>query len=117
MNDLEISIFFIGALIVRVFGKWLKRVIKQERPIPSNSYGMPSGRGVIVGYTLVYFLLIYPNMQNRTILTITLSSLFACYMKYYLREHSVEQLIAGFITGSILGLLAYGISRYLNKKI
>ena len=56
-------------------------------------------------------------MKNTTILTITLSSLFACYMKYHLREHSVEQLIAGFITGSSLGLLAYGISRYLNKKI
>lgn len=117
MNDLEISIFFIGALIVRVLGKWLKRVIKQERPIPSNSYGMPSGRGVIVGYTLVYFMLIYPNMKNTTLLTIIISSLFACYMKYHLREHSVEQLIAGFITGSSLGLLAYGISRYLNKKI
>ena len=55
MNDIEISVFFLYALFVRIFGKWLKRVIKESRPTPSESYGMPSGRGLIVGFTATYF--------------------------------------------------------------
>ena len=113
MKDKEISIFFVGAVIVRILGKWLKRVIKQPRPVPSNSYGMPSGRGVIVGYTATYFLLLFPNMSMYTKGIIYITSFLACYMKYYLREHSIKQLVAGLITGILLGYTAFKSLRYL----
>jgi len=113
MKDKEISVFFVGAVIVRIVGKWLKRAIKQPRPVPSNSYGMPSGRGVIVGYTATYFLLLFPNMSIEAKGIIYITSFLACYMKYYLREHSIKQLIAGLITGIILGYTAHYSLRYL----
>ena len=113
MRDKEISIFFIGAVLVRIIGKWLKRVIRQPRPVPSNSYGMPSGRGVIVGYTATYFFLLFPNMNMTTKYVILITSFFACWMKYYLREHSIKQLVAGLVTGIILGYIAYSSIQYV----
>jgi len=115
MDNIEISVFFIGALVVRVIGKWLKRVIKQDRPVPSNSYGMPSGRGVIVGFMATYFFLLFPNMENLTRLVIIISSFFAMWMKYYLLEHTIKQLIAGLVVGIAFGYSAYGVVFLLKK--
>ena len=115
MNDIEISVFFIFALVVRVIGKWLKRVIKQARPIKSNSYGMPSGRGIIVGFTAVYFFLLYPNMNKNTQAIIITASIFATYMKYYLREHTLLQLVVGLVCGILLGYTAYGTVILIKK--
>ena len=115
MDNIEISAFFIGAVVVRIIGKWLKRVIKQQRPIPSNSYGMPSGRGIIMGYTMMYFLLLFPNMNIYTKMVVLITTILACYMKYYLREHTIEQLIVGLVIGLILGYITYIIMRYYQK--
>lgn len=84
--------------------KVLKNIIKQSRPIKSKTYGMPSSRSSLLAFIITFMLLKY-NYNKKTKYLLVLFGLISIYMKYYLKEHSFKQLLAGIILGIIIGYI------------
>ena len=55
MNDKEILVFFSSILFLNIFVKLLKNLIKQDRPIKSNTYGMPSSKSTIITFIIIVY--------------------------------------------------------------
>ena len=104
-------LLFVGILFIILSVKVIKNIIKQERPIKNNTYGMPSSRSSLISFILTY-LILNNNYDYKTKGKICLLSLIIIFIKYIYEEHSIEQLIVGFIYGHIIGYLFY----YLGKK-
>ena len=104
MKDNE-AIKLLGGLTFTFFiVKILKKIIKQSRPIKTKTYGMPSSRSSLLAFIITFLLLNYKfNMKTKYII-ISLG-LISIYMKYYLKEHSFKQLLAGIILCIIIGYI------------
>ena len=104
MKDKEAIKFLGGILICYIVAKVLKRVIKQGRPIKGKTYGMPSSRSTVMTFIVVFLLMNYKFHDNTKVILIVLG-LLSLFMKYYLKEHSLNQLLAGFILGLIIAYI------------
>ena len=55
MNDKTALIFYIGIISLQYIVKFLKNIIKEDRPIKKNTYGMPSTKSAtlffIIGFS------------------------------------------------------------------
>jgi hypothetical protein len=112
MNDKEILVFFSSILFLNIFVKLLKKLIKQDRPIKSNTYGMPSSKSTIITFIITFLLNIH-NYKFSTNLIIICLGITTIFIKYIYQEHSLFQLCIG----SFIGLLVGTITSYFCNKI
>ena len=106
MNDKDAIKLLVGIFLSFVIAKVLKRIIKQGRPIKGKTYGMPSSRSTLMTFIVVFLLLSY-NFKDKTKFIIIVLGLLTLFMKYYLKEHSFNQLLAGFILGLLIAYIIY----------
>tara|TARA_B100000408_G_C10170690_1_gene170456 strand:+ start:248 stop:574 length:327 start_codon:yes stop_codon:yes gene_type:complete len=104
MKDKEAIKLLGGILFAFVLVKILKRIIKQSRPIKSETLGMPSSRSTIMAFIVVFLLLNY-KFKDETKILLFLFTFLTVYIKYYLKEHSFNQLVVGFILGTIIAYI------------
>lgn len=98
MNEVT---FMSGIFASFISSKVLKNIIKESRPVPSKTYGMPSSRSTVITFIVLY-LLQNEKLSNRDKALIIAMSSVLIYMKYHYLEHSIQQLIAGVILGSFI---------------
>ena len=98
MRELE---FMSGILASVVSSMALKDIIKEPRPVPSDSYGMPSTRATVVTFIVMYLLKNKQLTKRERGLIIAIGGALI-YMKYHSRKHSITQLIAGGALGALI---------------
>lgn len=113
MKENQIVLLLGGILFSQIISKILKNFIKQSRPIKTKTYGMPSSRATILSF-IVFYLILTNKLSNKSKFIIILIGLISLFMKYYLKEHSLSQLIVGVILGSIIAYIFYFISVYFS---
>ena len=116
-----LKIFFYGYIFNLVVNSLLKWFIKDPRPtndwkilqlgithhkrIGYEKYGMPSGHAQNCGFSLAFITLVFNNPFITTLyLIITLASLM---QRYLYKNHTILQLIVGFIIGLFTGYVTY----------
>tara|TARA_Y100000996_G_scaffold291516_1_gene230445 strand:+ start:1401 stop:1745 length:345 start_codon:yes stop_codon:yes gene_type:complete len=112
MSDVYICKFLFGLLFVIILIKILKRHIRQRRPSNKGKtdYGMPSTRAGIVFFIAIYLLMAHKNISRNTKIIIISFALLSSYMKYYLKEHTIAQLICGGLVGGCSAYLFHNIN-------
>lgn len=81
----------------------LKKYIKEERPVPSNTYGMPSGHAQMMWFIVWYNMNEIKNIYIQ--LFLFLSALFISYDRVRREKHTVKQVVVGTIIGSLFGYI------------
>lgn len=115
MNQKDIISLTMGILVLKLFTKILKYIIDQKRPNGLKG-GMPS---FLASYTMFFATYIYYtstcNVTCKVCLFLFL--LGTQYSKYYLREHSFNQLFVGNIIGFLFGLVVVKFQKlYLSYR-
>ena len=100
MNDKQIIVFFSSILFLNILIKLLKNLVKQSRPIRTNTYGMPSSKSAITCFIFVYLISIH-NYNKQTIVILIIISIMILFIKHLYKEHTLLQLIVGAIIGFI----------------
>ena len=108
MNDVEAIKLLSGILLSYLVAKILKKVIRQNRPIKGKTYGMPSSRSTVMSFIILFLVMKY-KFTIKTKIFLIIIGIVTLSMKYYLREHSISQLLFGLILGS---LIAYLFNKY-----
>jgi membrane-associated phospholipid phosphatase len=103
MNDKEAIKLLFGILLSYIIAKILKKLIKQSRP-KGKTYGMPSSRATVITF-IIFFLIMSYNFSMRTNIILILIGLATLLIKYYLKEHSINQLICGIILGCLIAYI------------
>ena len=91
---------FLGIISLQFIVKCLKVFIKEERPIKSNTYGMPSSKSATLCFIASYILMNH-TLKQSTQWIVIISLLLGIYIKYHINEHTLKQLIAGGILGCV----------------
>lgn len=112
MKDKNALIFFGGLVSLQYIIKFLKNIIKEDRPIKSKTFGMPSTKSATLFYTLGY-LIGTNNFKKNTIYLLILLSLIGLLYKLYYKEHSLKQIFIGSIIGISYSYLIIFISNYI----
>lgn len=127
-----LSFLLVGTLLNNVVNILLKLIIKEPRPstdkriieigvsngerISFDKFGMPSGHAQNCGFFTAFITLVLKN-PVVTGLYIVISCI-SLYQRYLYNNHTILQLIVGFIIGLILGYIAYTIGeKYIVKQI
>jgi len=115
-------LFYIaGTILNNILNIILKMIIKEPRPskdqkfieigvtngaiISFDKFGMPSGHAQNCGFSLAFITLVFNNPFITTIYLII--SLISIMQRYIYNNHTVLQLIIGFIIGLIAGYITY----------
>ena len=116
-----LSFFFYGYVFNLVVNSLLKWVLKEPRPtndlkilqlgvthtkrIGFDKYGMPSGHAQHCGFILAFVTLVL----NSPLVTGSFSilSLICLYQRYLYQNHTLLQVIVGFVVGLSIGYLFY----------
>jgi len=106
MKDKNALIFFGGLVSLQYIVKFLKTIIKEDRPIKGKIYGMPSTKLATLFYTLGY-LIGTNDFKKKTIYLMILITLFGLLYKLYYKEHSLKQVVIGSIVGLIYSYLLF----------
>jgi membrane-associated phospholipid phosphatase len=114
--------FYIAGTVLNTFlNIILKLLIKEPRPskdqkfieigitnglfISVDKFGMPSGHAQHCGFSLAFITLVFNSPFKTTLyLIITLATLM---QRYLYNNHTILQLIVGFIIGIIAGYITY----------
>ena len=112
MKDKNIIIFYGGLILLQYLVKFLKKIIKQERPIKRNTYGMPSTKSATLFYIMTY-LMIMNNIEKRTKIILFILAIVGILYKLLYKEHSYEQVIIG----AIIGIFYAYIVKYITDHI
>ena len=105
MKDYQVIVLISGILFSQIFVKILKEIIKQNRPIKSKTYGMPSSRSTVISF-IVFYLIFVNKFKLSTKFIIIILVLLSLSIKYIIKEHSIYQLIVGVILGIIISYLS-----------
>lgn len=108
MKEYEIQKLVVGLVSVMLLVKILKRILRHPRPsmTDNSTYGMPSTRSASLFFMMVFLLLVH-ELSTKTIALMIGGVVFCCTIKYIMKEHSLEQLVAGAVLGSIMGYIVY----------
>lgn len=106
MNDKSALVFYIGIISLQYIVKFLKNIIKEDRPIKKNTYGMPSTKSATL-FFIIGFLVLNYNFKTDTILKLFLLAFVGVLYKLYFKEHSIKQIIAGGLLGLLYSYIVY----------
>ena len=109
MKENNVILLMSGILFSQIIAKLLKKFIKQTRPTLSKTYGMPSSRATIISF-IVFYLIFTNKFKTNTKLIIIIIGLISLFMKYFIKEHSLIQLLCGIILGLLIAYIFYLIS-------
>jgi len=112
-----LSVFLIGSATNILLNKTLKYIIKEPRPpnpieyssndkgvyVNEEIYGMPSGHTQWAGFSVTFFFIIRRSPAWLLFGLITSVLTFNQRLKY--RQHTLLQLIVGYITGMIFAIV------------
>ena len=97
-SDKEALKFFGGLVSLQFIVKIGKQLIKEDRPIKTLTYGMPSTRAAFMCFIVTY-LIITNKLKRATILLLVGGLLISIYAKLHMKEHTLCQLLIGSIIG------------------
>lgn len=103
-SDKYVLKLFLGLIFLQILVKFLKKLFKESRPIKSNTYGLPSTKAATLVFIATY-LVLTNKLRNYTVIIIVTALLLPLFMKYYSKEHSIKQLVAGGLVGLSFGYL------------
>ena len=123
-----LSFFVVGFIFNNILNIILKLFIKEPRPtndqkaieigvvngarVSFDKFGMPSGHAQNCGYCLAFIIM---TLNNHFITTLyLLISTISLLQRYLYNNHTILQLIIGFIIGTLFAYLTYIIA---NKYI
>ena len=108
MKETDIQKFILGLVFIVAVVKLLKQFLRLPRPIMKlgSTFGMPSTRAASF-FFIIIFLMLVNKLTNKTIILMFASVLFACSIKYFMKEHSFEQLLVGAILGTVFAYIVY----------
>ena len=127
-----LKFYIAGTILNNILNIILKLFIKEPRPskdkkfieigvtndilISLDKFGMPSGHAQCCGFSLAFITLVFNNPIITTLyLIITLATLM---QRYLYNNHTVLQLIVGFIIGIFFGYITYLFgSKYITGNI
>ena len=121
--------YILGAFINLIINFALKVWIKDPRPKEDiklfelglkhgkrnhfDKYGMPSGHSQSVGFSLTY---IFFTLKNTSIsLFYAVISLITLMQRFQYKNHSIPQVIVGFLLGLVIGYIFYKLSKKISK--
>ncbi|KAK7025196.1 acidPPc domain-containing protein [Favolaschia claudopus] len=128
-----IIVMWLGQFAGEVLNLVLKHTIKQGRPSYSaaNGYGFPSSHSQYMGY-FASFLILHLWFRHRfsstgsrlldqafrAVIYLALISwaLVVAYSRYYLRYHSIAQILWGLGIGIALGTSCYGVCELIPRR-
>ncbi|KAJ7781989.1 hypothetical protein DFH07DRAFT_792213 [Mycena maculata] len=131
-REYVICMMWLGQLAGEAFNLVLKHTIKQGRPSYSaaNGYGFPSSHSQYMGY-FASFLMLHLYFRHRfattgsrildqtlrvaLYLALSAWALVVAYSRFYLRYHSVAQILWGFGIGVALGTSFYTVCELLPR--
>lgn len=115
------SFFFYGYFVNIIINSLLKFILKIPRPVNDwkilelgithtkrigfDKYGMPSGHAQHCGFILAFATLVFQNPLITS--SYSILSLICLYQRYLYQNHTIGQIIIGFIVGLIIGYLFY----------
>jgi membrane-associated phospholipid phosphatase len=124
----EYSVIYVFFVLVDIFvNEVLKGIIKQPRPLGYKTnnevyynldyngvhkYGMPSGHAQSTAFSLTYIGLV--TKSPFIIISELCIGGVVLYQRWATQKHTILQLIAGSITGCIMGMITFYI---VDKKI
>ena len=116
-----LTFFFYGYITNIVVNSLLKWFLKEPRPVNDwkilelgithtkrigfDKYGMPSGHAQHCGFVLAFTTLVFQNPLITS--SYSILSLICLYQRYLYQNHTIGQIIIGFIVGLIIGYLFY----------
>ena len=125
----DLLFYVIGFTINNIINKYLKLVIKEERPndpikffnnnyLNKNiaSYGMPSGHSQNIFFSTAYFYLSTDKFVPWVLLCFIIS-IITVYQRWHFQNHTILQLIIGGILGIISAYVIVLIRNYIKNKI
>jgi hypothetical protein len=125
--------FFVSGFILNnIINIILKLAIKEPRPndeqkaieigvvngarIGFDKFGMPSSHAQNCGYCLAFITLVFNDPLITTIYA--LISIISVFQRYLYKNHTILQLIIGFIVGIIIGYITYLVgTKYIMGNI
>ncbi|KAJ6498337.1 PAP2 superfamily-domain-containing protein [Mycena vulgaris] len=128
-----IIMMWAGQLAGEALNLVLKHAVKQNRPSYSaaNGYGFPSSHSQYMGY-FASFLMLHLYFRHRfattgykildqawrAVIYLALSAwaLVVAYSRYYLRYHSIAQILWGFGIGAALGVSFYAVCELIPRQ-
>jgi membrane-associated phospholipid phosphatase len=131
-KTIYLTFFIIGFILNNIFNILLKLSIKEPRPnkeqllveiltangkrLNFDKYGMPSGHAQICGFALAYITLVLNNPYISGLYLFV--SILSLLQRYKYKNHTILQLIVGFIIGLLIGYLFYHITnKYITGNI
>lgn len=129
-KQLYLTVFIVGYILNALLNIILKYIIQeprpnkdihkfnalkqQNKPIPFNWYGMPSGHSQMALYSTVY---VYNVTKNIYVLAFfSLMSIITIIQRIYYNKHTIMQCLVGSIIGSLVGYFFYIWTKdYLSK--
>lgn len=100
MKENDCVIFFGGLILLQYIVKILKSIFKQDRPIKSKTYGMPSTKSATLSYISTFFMM-HHNVNNKDKLKLIILTIIGILYKLYYKEHSINQILCGILVGII----------------
>lgn len=100
MKENDCVIFFGGLILLQYIVKILKSIFKQNRPIQSKTYGMPSTKSATLSYISTFFMIHY-KVNNKDKLNLIIYTIIGILYKLYYKEHSIDQILCGILVGII----------------
>jgi membrane-associated phospholipid phosphatase len=123
-----LSYFVAGYVANNGLNAVLKLIIQEPRPsndlraleigisngerISFDKFGMPSGHAQTCGFALVFMSLVFDSPKMTAFYLVI--SFITMAQRYIFNNHTILQLIVGFVTGGLFGFLTYMIA---NNKI
>lgn len=115
--------YVVGFMVNTKINEALKILIKQPRPKgceeefgkdTAHHYGMPSGHAQMAFFSIAF---IYLTTKNQIVfLWMCLLGSITLYQRYNRKCHSIPQLVMGAVTGSIISMSIYWITKYVCKN-
>lgn len=116
-----LKFFIYGYTLTIVLNSLLKYIIKEPRPskdirileiaikngkrVGFDKFGMPSGHAQIAGFCLAYITMLFKNPSISLLYAVI--CLITMYQRYVYNNHTILQLIVGFIIGIGTGVAVY----------